>query len=264
MPEGDTIHRTAARLRRALQGRRLTRLEAPRLPRPMPPPGTRVDAVTARGKHLLVDFDDGLVLHTHLRMHGAWHVLVGGPPSRRGRGRVRALLADDTVRAVCLDAPVVELLDQAAVARHPVLRRLGPDLCLPDVDLDEAVARMAHVPEPDRALVEVLLDQRVAAGIGNVFASELAFLAGRHPRTPLHDLDLQARRALLAEGARLLQHNLHTPRRTTVPDAPDGSLWVYDRAGRACRRCGTPIEVARLGDGARPTYWCPRCQPAAR
>lgn len=262
MPEGDTIHRSAATLRRALEGRRLTRLEAPRLPRPMPPPGTTVTTVTARGKHLLIAFDDDHVLHTHMRMTGSWHVHPARERWRRARHRMRVVLADDAVQAVCFDAPVVELLDTAAVERHPVLRRLGPDLCLPDADLDDALDRMGRIPEPDRILVEVLLDQRVAAGIGNVFASELAFRAGVHPSTRLHDLDVPARRELLEDAGRLLRSNLSRSSRTTVPGAPDGTLWVYDRAGQPCRRCGTTISGAKVGDGARPTYWCPRCQPA--
>ena len=260
MPEGDTIHRSAATLRRALEGRRLTRLQAPRLPRPMPPPGTSVRSVTARGKHLLVTFDDDHVLHTHMRMTGSWHVYAAREGWRRGRHRMRVVLADDEVQAVCFDAPVVELLDAAAVDRHPALRRLGPDLCLPDPELDDALERMGRLPEPDRILVEVLLDQRVSAGIGNVFASELAFRANLHPLTRLHDVDLPARRALLEDATRLLRANLTRSSRTTVPNAPDGSLWVYGRAGRPCRRCGTPVEGAKVGDGARPTYWCPSCQ----
>lgn len=229
----------------------------------MPPPGTAVDTVTARGKHLLVGFDDGHVLHTHMRMTGSWHVYRARDRWRHGRGRMRAVLADDQVQAVCFDAPVVELLDDQAVPRHPVLRRLGPDLCLPDADLDEVLDRMGRIPEPDRILVEVLLDQRVAAGIGNVFASEVAFLAGRHPLERLQHVAIPTRRALLVEATRLLQANLTTTQRTTVPGAPDGSLWVYGREGRPCRRCGTPIQLAKIGDGARPTYWCPRCQPRA-
>lgn len=260
MPEGDTIHRSAATLQRALLGRALTRLEAPRLPRDMPAPGTVVTDVEARGKHLLIGFDDDHVLHTHMRMTGSWHVYRVGARWQRGRHRVRVLLADEQVQAVCFDAPVVELLDRDAVARHPVLRRLGPDLCLPDPDLDEALARMGRIPEPDRILVEVLLDQRVAAGVGNVYASELAFLAGVHPLTRLHDVDEATRRQLLEDATRWLRFNLTRSSRTTVPGAPDGTVWVYGRDGRPCRRCGTPIAGAKVGDGARPTYWCPRCQ----
>lgn len=261
MPEGDTIHRSAATLRRVLVGRTLTRLEAPRLVRAMPPAGTAVDDVHARGKHLLVVFHDGHVLHTHMRMTGSWHVYPARQRWRLGPHRMRVVLADDHVQAVCFDAPVVELLDHDAVARHPALTRLGPDLCLPDADLDAAVERMGAIPEPDRHLVEVLLDQRVAAGIGNVFASELAFLAQRHPLARLRDIDVTTRRLLLQDAARLLQANLERSRRTTVPAAPDGTLWVYGRDGQPCRRCGTTVLVAKVGDGARPTYWCPQCQP---
>lgn len=262
MPEGDTIHRSAATLRRALLSRTLRILEAPRLSGPMPPGGTAVVAVDARGKHLLIGFDDDHVLHTHMRMTGSWHVYPARAPWRHGRHRMRVLLADDHVQAVCFDAPVVELLDAGALSRHPVLRGLGPDLCVPGVDLDEAVARMARIPQPDTPLVQVLLDQRVAAGIGNVFASELAFLAGRHPATPLAAVDEPTRRHLLEDAARLLQANLERDRRTTVPGRVDGSLWVYGRDGRPCRRCGSAVRVTRMGEGARPTWWCPGCQPA--
>lgn len=238
MPEGDTIHRSAATLRRALAGRTLTRLEAPRLARAMPPPGTAVEDVRARGKHLLVVFDDDHVLHTHMRMTGSWHVYRARARWQRGRSRMRALLADEQVQAVCFDAPVVELLDRAALERHPSLSRLGPDLCQPDVDLEAALARMGRVPEPDRALVEVLLDQRVAAGVGNVFASELAFLAGRHPLTPLAAIDVDTR-----------SRSWPTPRGCCRP------TWRTP-AGPRCRTprtaaCGcTDVTAARAGAAA--------------
>lgn len=263
MPEGDTIHRAAARLHAALAGRRLTRLEAPRLARPMPPAGTAVARVEARGKHLLVHFDDGHVLHTHLRMDGAWRVRATGT-ARGPSSRVRVLLGDEEVQAVCRDAPVVELLDAAALDRHPTLRRLGPDLCDADVDLDEVVARVATHTVAGQPLADALLDQRIAAGIGNVYASEVAFLAGRHPATPVDAVDVATRHAVWATAARLLRANLDGPRRTTVPDAPDGSLWVYERHGRPCRRCGTPVAVGRLGRHARSAWWCPSCQPDPR
>lgn len=263
MPEGDTIHRSAATLRRALLGRRLTRLQAPRLLRAMPPSGTAVTDVTARGKHLLIALGDDHVLHTHMRMTGSWHVYRAQDRWRRAAHRMRVVLADAEVTAVCFDAPVVELLDAAAVARHPVLARVGPDLCLPDADLEDALERMGRIPEPDRIVVEVLLDQRVAAGVGNVFASELAFLLNLHPLTPLDEVAVATRRQLLDEAMRLLQWNLRTASRTTVPRGPEGRLWVYGRDGQPCRRCGTPVRVAKVGTGARPAYWCPRCQAPA-
>lgn len=262
MPEGDTIHRAAATLRPALVGQPLERFDAPRLPPPFPEPGVDVTSVEARGKHLLIRFGDGHVLHTHLRMTGSWHLYRPGERWQRSRRAVRAVVAVPDAVAVCFDAPVVELLDDAALLRHPGLQRLGPDLCLPDPDLDEAVRRFAALPAPDAPVVTALLDQRVAAGIGNVYASELCFLERVHPTTPVHAVPAPVRRALLERGGILLRRNLATVRRTTVPNAPDGSLWVYGRAGQACRRCGTPIEADRIGEHARITYWCPACQPA--
>ncbi len=260
MPEGDTIHRAAHRLDQVLAGRRLVRLEAPRLAVAMPPAGTGVDEVTARGKHLLVHFDDGHVLHTHMRMNGSWHTYPAGERWRRGPGRMRVLLADDDVQAVCFDAPVVQLLDQAALRAHPVLRSLGPDLITDDDAVAVGVDRMGRLGAPDRPVVEVLLDQRITAGIGNVYANEVAFLAGVHPAAPLPLVTTSERTTMLTDAARLLRANLGTPNRTTVPGR-SGGLWVYDRGGRPCRRCGTRIEAARMGDGARPTTWCPTCQP---
>jgi endonuclease-8 len=263
MPEGDTIHRTAATLGALLTGRRLTRLEAPRLPGPMRPPGTAVVDVAALGKHLLVTFDDDWVLHTHMRMTGSWHTYHVGDRWRRGPSRMRALLADPEVQAVCFDAPVVELLDPPARDRHPALRALGPDLVVRDDGVELGLERMAALGAGHRPVVEVLLDQRITAGIGNVYANEVAFLAGVHPLTDLASVDQERRATMLADATRLLRANLTTRSRTTVPRT-DGGLWVYDRGGRPCRRCGTTILGRKVGDGARPTYWCPTCQVRPR
>ncbi len=236
--------------------------EAPRLSPPFPAVGATVDRVEARGKHLLVTTSDGYTLHTHMRMTGSWHLYRPGERWQRGATHVRARIEVPDAVAVCFDAPVVEVLDAGALARHPALRRLGPDLTGADPDLDEAVTRMARTPAPDAAFKEVLLDQRVASGVGNVYASEVCFLHRLDPRTPLHAVDVATRRDALASAARLLVANLTTVRRTTVPGAGDGALWVYGRGGRPCRRCRSPIVYARVGVDARGTYWCPRCQPA--
>ena len=262
MAEGDTIHRLANKLARGLVGTPLTSFELPRSALAGPAPGTLVEAVEARGKHLLIRFADGHVLHTHLRMEGTWHLYSPRERWRRPRRQLRALLITERATAACFNAPVVELLDDGALSRHPVLRQLGPDLCLTDVDLDEVVSRILRFVEEGAPLVDLLLDQRVAAGLGNVYKAEIAFLHGLHPLTRVAAIDEPTRRALFADGARLLQRNLASGRRTTVDGARPGSLWVYDRAGRPCRRCGTPIEVAHLGRDARITYWCPVCQPA--
>ena len=212
--------------------------------------------VEARGKHHLVHFDDGHVLHTHMRMSGAWHVRARTPTRPRGRA---VITVEDAV-AVCVRAPVVELLDTAALRRHPGLRRLGPDLTVPGVDLDEAVTRLGTTVVRRTNLGDALLDQRPACGIGNVIMQETCFLEGLDPRSPIERVTEDERRSLYATAARLLQHNVHTTRRTTVPDAPTGSLWVYDRTRRPCRRCGTTIEGSRTGRDARATWWCPTCQ----
>lgn len=259
MPEGDTIHRTARTLDRVLGGQRIEDLSAPRLVLGTPLAGRVVSGVEARGKHLLVRFDDGRVLHSHLGMPGSWHVYR--PGERWQRRDVRARIAVPQATAVCFGAPVVELLDAAALRRHPVLRRLGPDLCTPDPNLEAATERIAELHDPGTTIGEVLLDQRVAAGIGNVYRSEICFLQGVHPETPIGALTTGVRRGLLARGAELLRANLMTSRRTTVPGGQPGSLFVYGRAGRGCRRCATPIELSRPGDQARMVFWCPSCQP---
>lgn len=258
MPEGDTIHRAAARLRPALVGEALVEFRAPRLHPPFPAPGHPIEGVEARGKHLLVWFGDGFVLHTHLRMSGSWTVQRRGPRPPRGR----AIITVARAVAVCRQAPVVELLDEPALRRHPGLRRLGPDLTVPGADLDEAVARMATHSVHGEGIGDVLLDQRPACGIGNVIMNETCFLAGVHPTRPVERVDVDLRRRLYEIAGDLLVRNVEMPRRTTVPDARPGTLWVYDRGGRACRRCGTRIEGGRSGRGARATWWCPTCQPA--
>jgi endonuclease VIII len=268
MPEGDTIHRAAAALRRALVGRGLLRVELPRQPPPLPRVGATIDRVEARGKHLLLTSSDGLVVHTHQRMTGSWHLYRPGERWRRSARAARVVLGVPGVTAVCFAAPVVEVLDGQAVRRHPILRRLGPDLCEPDPDLDEVLRRMSHLVAPARPIGEALLDQQLASGIGNVYRSDVLFLHGLHPTTPVGAIDEDRRRAVYDTAARLLRENLDTTSRTTVANAPGGTLWVYGRDGEPCRRCATPIERAHLGEQARVVFWCPVCQaepePAGR
>lgn len=261
MPEGDTIHRAAAPLRAALVGRVLLRVDLPRLPPPHPAVGATVHSVEARGKHLLIHTDDGLSLHTHHRMTGSWHQYAPGEPWRRSARAARALLMVEGAVAVCFSSPVVEVLDADGVRRHPALRHLGPDLCDPAADLDEAAARMDRLIDPARPVGEVLLDQRVACGVGNVYRCDVLFLHGIDPWTPVGRLDPILRRRLLETASRLLQANLDTAVRRTVPGEGRAALWTHGRGGRPCHRCATPIAVDRLGEHARYIYWCPTCQP---
>lgn len=260
MPEGDTLHRTAARLRPALAGATLRRFAAPRLSGRPPAEGSRVEAVEAVGKHLCVRFDDGTTLETHLRMSGSWHLYRAGERWRKPAHLARAIVEVDDWVAVCFSAPVVRTYPTPGDGDADApLDHLGPDLCRPDPDLDAAVANLARFADADTEIHESLLDQRVAAGIGNVYKSEVLWAERVHPFARTADVDPDVRRRLLTTAARLLRANLTTVARTTVP----GGLAVYGRRRQPCRRCGTPVRMARRGVQARSTYWCPTCQPPA-
>jgi endonuclease-8 len=254
VPEGDTIFRAARALDQALAGRELVRFEAPRLRFAPFPPGTKVEGVEAAGKHCLLRFDDGRVLHTHMQMTGSWHLYRPGERWQKKAAAMRALVAVPEWLAVCFAAPVVELTER------PPVEHLGPDLCRPDPDLDEAVRRMGSLSAPDRTIGEALLDQRVAAGIGNIYKNEACFACGVDPFTPVGELDDEARRALLDTASRQLRANLGNTER----EFGSGGPAVYGRRDRPCRRCGTTIRWAPQGEQRRGTYWCPACQPRGR
>ncbi len=267
MPEGDTIFRTAEVLRAALVGRRITHARA------QPRPGLRrvpdlsrvigavVETVEARGKHLLIGFDNGLTLRSHLRMTGSWHRYRPGEPWRRPPRQASAVLETAESVAVAFNTPVVELLTDAGLRRSRPLRELGPDLLGAEVDWDEALRRLRERDADE--LGAALLDQRAVAGIGNVVKSETAFLSGLDPWAPVHRFsDAQLLEALRA-ARRFLQSNTRGGARVTTGDPrPGQGLWVYGRAGRPCRRCGTAVRSGRQGELSRATYWCPRCQAA--
>ena len=264
VPEGDTIHRTAAALRDALGAGPITSFGAPGVPGPHPQPGESIDAVDARGKHLLIRSAGGVTLHTHLGMSGSWRIGSAAhaprPQVALGRPGVAARITTPIAVATCRSASVVELLDDPTLARHPVLTSLGPDLCLPDPDLDEIALRLDTFVDPAAGIGVALLDQRPASGIGNVYRSEVLWACRLHPATPLANVDGETRRKLYATANRQLRANLGGgPRRTY-----EGGIAVYRRAGRPCRRCGTPITSRRLGEQARSAWWCPTCQVIGR
>jgi endonuclease VIII len=264
VPEGDTIFRAATQLRAALVGKHLVELDVRRDPRGRrgPDPGTEITAVDAVGKHLLVHFADGHVLHTHMQMTGAWHIYKPAERWRRPGHSARVVVrVDDGTTAVCFAAPIVELRREGDARDRPtrasrMLGRLGPDLCETGVDLDAVVTRLA-VLDPQTELAAALLDQRVAAGIGNAFKSEICWAERVSPFTPIADLEEPTRRRIYETAHRQLTANLNTPRRATYR----GRLAVYRRAGQRCPRCGEAI-LARRDRAGRSTYWCPNCQPA--
>ncbi|MDB4979503.1 MAG: DNA-(apurinic or apyrimidinic site) lyase [Myxococcales bacterium] len=294
MPEGDTIFRAAANLGRALEGRTILRFETgyaqlARIDDDTPLPGRLVERVWSEGKHLLMRFSGGLTLRTHMRMSGSWHLYRPGQAWQRPRSDLRLLLevgpasadaatgcASDPVGflAVAFSVPVAELLDDHALARSPELRRLGPDL-LAD-DFDPALARARVRAAPDRPVGEILLDQSVAAGAGNVYRSEVLFLSGLAPARLVSAVADEELEAMFALTRKLMRANVSTTgpgatgnivtytglRRTTNRSDPGERLWVYGRGGKPCRRCGTPIAYVKTGADARGLYFCPRCQRA--
>jgi endonuclease-8 len=273
MPEGDTLHRTADGLRPYLVGRPIIAARTagpgavPRIGRVV---GATVTGVEAVGKNLLVRFDNGLELRTHLRMNGSWHRYRPGERWRRPPSRARLVLEVPGAVAVCFDAPVVELLEIRAEGLHPPLAALGPDLLDPAWGPDlaaEALRRLRDPARAERTIGEALVDQRALAGIGNVYKSEVLHLERADPWARVGELPDAMLVALVATAHRLLVANADRragPERVTTDRARASAgapLWVYDRAGRPCRHCGTPIERRRQGtDLPRLTFWCPRCQ----
>jgi endonuclease-8 len=257
VPEGDTIFRTAATLRHALCGQRVVRSELPREGRAIVGRVTRVTSVEARGKHLLIGFEGGLVLHTHMQMTGSWHTYRTSERWRVARGRARAVVEVDDMVAVCVSAPVVELLRERTLASHPRLSLLGPDLCSDVVDMDQVAQRVHRFASADTEVGVLLLDQRVACGIGNVYKSEVLFARRVDPFAPTGSMTAVDIRELYVTASELLRRNLEGGPRTTAP----GGLAVYDRANRPCIRCGTAVAARRQGETPRVTYWCPSCQP---
>lgn len=262
VPEGDTIYRAAVALRMALAGRTMVRFEAPGLLGPQPQPGRVIESVESHGKHLEITWDDGIVLHTHMRLSGAWHLYRPGERWRRSAHQVRVTISVTDWVAVCFAAPIVETYRLEDRRRHPGMGSLGPDLCrtTSDIELGECVRRMQSYEDPATPIHEVMLDQRIACGVGNVFKSEVLFACALNPFVPLHDVPDEQRRQLIETAAAMLQANLQRAGRITIPDAP-GGLAVYGRTGKPCIVCGTPIELARAGRHQRSTYWCPHCQP---
>jgi endonuclease VIII len=258
MPEGDTVWQTAKRLRR-LDGQQLAGTDF-RIPSLATTglAGATVLTTAARGKHLLTRFDNGLSLHTHLRMEGGWVVHDIGTRWRRPAHTARVVLRTATLEAIGFDV-VLDLLE--TMHEDEVVGHLGPDLLGDDWDAAEAVRRINSTP--DVPVADALLDQRNLAGVGNVYKCELCFLVGVDPRTPVRDVPDIARVVDLAK--RMLEANRERVERITTGDRRRGrQTWVYGRHG-PCLRCGTRIMRTELGPEGREriTYWCPHCQPPA-
>ncbi|MDI1451555.1 DNA-formamidopyrimidine glycosylase family protein [Polyangium sp. 6x1] len=275
MPEGDTLHRIASALGPRLVGRPVCSLvirhqSVDRLA------GHLVTKVEARGKNLLVFFDEGTVLHTHLRMGGAWHLYGEQERWRRSPAFATVVLAVPELVAVCFRAPVARLVRASLLAGDPAIGKLGPDLIAPAFDEAAALARLRRMG--GKEIGDALMDQQVVAGIGNVYKSEILFHERLDPFAPVAAHSDEELARLLAFARRVMvanatakphasgpgSHYGHT--RTTREGARpgEGPLAVYRRAGEPCYDCGATVEMRRQGELRRSTYFCPRCQPPRR
>jgi len=260
LPEGDTLRVLVADLAPALVGERILGLkgthravagEGKRVH------GTSVTDVRAIGKNLVIEFDNEWALRTHLGMTGRWHRYRPGQHWHESPAKARVILETRAVVAVGFAIPTVELGPRPHVLRS--LARLGPDLSDPAADLAPIVARARASTATNAG--DLLLDQEVAAGIGNVYKSEIAFLEMVHPQTPPATLSDDEIMGLYTRARRLLVANTTTHHRSTTGDRRRGRrAWVYGRRGQPCRRCGRAIETTESGYHARITYWCPGCQ----
>jgi endonuclease-8 len=283
MPEGDTILRAARTLHRALAGRVVTRFESvyPQLTRidaDTPLRGRVIERVEARGKHVLIWFSEGsesrlkaaptLILRTHMRMHGSWHIYRPGERWQRPRHEMRIVIETEDMHAVAFTVPDAELAPAREIEHGPVLDALGPDVLSDDFDANEAVSRI--VERSGMSIADALLDQSAVAGIGNVYKSEVLFARRIHPLTRVDALTREQIAGAVAAAVTMMRANVaeramggSPARRTTGLTSPGARYWVYGRGGQPCRRCGTSISRAIQGALPRVTYWCDRCQPSS-
>ncbi len=260
MPEGDTIHKIAAAMRARLTGATIRRVrlrhqEAGSLV------NRRIEDVYAHGKHLFIELQGGLLLRSHLGMYGSWHRYRPDGAWRKPKRQAALVLWTDRDVFVCFNALEVECLRATGIRSHNLSHRLGPDLLAPNIELEKIPQRAREFLDPETPLVDVLLDQRVACGIGNVYKSEVLFIEKQNPFTPLEEIPKAKLKRLYSTARSLLRRNLGGgPRITRFSNDGAGRLWVYGRHGKPCLCCGDSIGYERSGTDMRSTYWCPTCQ----
>jgi endonuclease-8 len=259
MPEGDTIHYAANRIRPLLEGAVPDELRTPH-PRfgrdrwPERLSGRAVRSVDAYGKHLFLRFEGGLTIHSHLRMTGSWGVFAPGRRWHRGRHRAWLIIRRGDTEVVEFDGPVLELLTETRRRFDRRLAMLGPDILAEELDEARFLRRLRE-EDPTRGIGDALLDQRTIAGIGNLWKSEGCFLAQVDPWRAVGQVSDAEALAVVRE--------LRPRMRASATDGRQ-DVWrqIYNAAGRPCPRCGPPamIKGRGQGDGNRPTFWCPNCQ----
>jgi endonuclease VIII len=259
MPEGDTLHRTALTLNRVLAQQRLVRVRSSVAAiAGAELAGHVVKEVTARGKNLLIEFDDGRVLHTHLKMQGSWHVYRPGERFQRPEHQARVVLEVADALAVCFSAPTVRLLAAHAVENDPYLSGLGPDLIPDEFDEPKAVAGLLALAE--LSIGEAVMTQTALSGIGNIWKSETLFACRLDPFTLVSTLTRDAALEIVRTARQFLRKSVYGQTGSASVEGGRGRFWVYGRSGEACRKCGTTVKMKRQGAQSRSTYYCPKCQ----
>jgi endonuclease VIII len=264
VPEGDTIHNAANRIGAALVGSPIVSIETPH-PRhardrwPERLAGRGVRKVDARGKHLFLRFDGDLTLHSHLRMTGKWAVYERGQRWRRSPRRAWLVIRTERHEVVEFDGPVLELMTDSRTRFDRRIAGLGPDIVGDDFSERDYLRRLRE-DDPTRGIGDAVLDQRIVAGIGNIWKCEACFLAGVDPWRRLSALSDDEALAIVREARPRMRESARDGGRITTAPGGDWAVWVHERAGLPCRRCGTPIEARGQGDDNRTTYWCPECQ----
>jgi endonuclease-8 len=279
MPEGDTLYRAARSLQQALGGKLVTAFETglaklARVDDDTPIVGRTVEKVAARGKWCLIFFSGDLILVTHMLMSGTWHIYKTGENWWQPKNRMRVAITCSDYQAVAFNVPIAEFHTARSLERNSQVPRLGPDVLGGEFSIEVGVQalRQRAASHPTDEIAVVLLNQRVLAGLGNVYKSEVAFAAGVNPFRPMGTITEDEMMAIIDVSHKYMKANVFDGsgdgivtytgnRRTTHSMDPSDRLWVYGRQGMECRRCGTSILMSKQGEQARSTYWCPNCQP---
>lgn len=265
MPEGDRLYRYAALIRPVLQGRPILAARA-HGPGPVPQANRIVGAVCtgvrSQGKNLIISFDNGLALRGHLRMNGTWHVYKPGEPWRAGESNARLVLEVEDAVVVNFFAPVIELIEERALADYAPISKLGPDLLDDDFDPGVALAGFRQPAIAKLTIGDAIMDQRIMAGVGNIWKHETLFRCGFNPWRRVEELDDEKLAQLIRIARELLRSAAGKPGDDGKPQRRP-VMCVYGRSGTPCRRCSMIIRSARQGVDLRYTAWCPHCQPVA-
>jgi endonuclease-8 len=253
VPEGDTIFRTATTLQRALAGSIVIGFETQlpalaRIDADHPIVGRTVEFARAAGKWLQLGFSGDLILLTHMLMSGSWHIYRPGERWQKSRYHMRVMIATSAMVAVAFDVPVAEFHTAKSLARRPGFNQLGSDVMSADFDEPATVAQLESHPELDIGVA--LLNQSLIAGVGNMFKSEICFLAGVNPFAQVRDLSRNQLEQIVSIAGKTMRQ----------PAGRSGRLYVYRRNAEPCLTCGEPILSRKQGPDARTSFWCPVCQ----